>query len=127
MSAEHDTAAANHESTPAPPTTEAAGPQAEALLADALPAAPALLANPNIGGRGNAPVRQAALRQMQRTYGNRATQRFLDAQAATASLSASVQREPAPTPAPAPGAVPPGWGLPPSTPLTPPVPSQTAT
>src|SRR5690349_17641060 len=37
----------------------------------------ALLANPNIAGRGNGVVRAAALQRMQQTYGNRAVQRFI--------------------------------------------------
>ncbi|HEX9988836.1 MAG TPA: hypothetical protein VGE45_10225 [Chloroflexia bacterium] len=36
-----------------------------------------LLNNPALGGRGNAPVRAAIMRQMQQTYGNKAVQRYL--------------------------------------------------
>jgi hypothetical protein len=36
-----------------------------------------LLRNPHISGRGNAPVRQAALLSLQQTYGNRAVQRMV--------------------------------------------------
>ena len=36
-----------------------------------------LLANPSINGRGNGPVRVAAMRSLQQTYGNRALQRML--------------------------------------------------
>lgn len=44
-----------------------------------LPADPrALLSDPRLNGRGNAPMRQAAVRQIQQTQGNRAVQRALD-------------------------------------------------
>ncbi len=36
-----------------------------------------LLSDPRLGGRGNGPVRSALMLQMQRTYGNLATRRFL--------------------------------------------------
>jgi hypothetical protein len=39
-----------------------------------------LLANPSINGRGNGPVRAAAMRSLQQTYGNRALQRMLAGQ-----------------------------------------------
>src|SRR6478672_11549549 len=43
-----------------------------------VPIAPAsILSDPRLSGRGNAPVRNAAVLQLQRTYGNRATLRFL--------------------------------------------------
>jgi hypothetical protein len=41
-----------------------------------------LLANAKLSGRGNAPVRAALMRQVQRTHGNRAVQRFVQRQAA---------------------------------------------
>ena len=45
---------------------------------EALPSYPhALLGDPRLNGRGNAPVRNAAMQQAQRTYGNRAVQRAL--------------------------------------------------
>src|SRR5689334_5002822 len=98
MSAEHDAPAAVHESTAAPPQVEApVSPLSEAPLAVPASSAPALLSDPHIEGRGNAPVRQAALQQMQRTYGNRATQRFLQrAPAGTAEVPVA---EPATRPA----------------------------
>lgn len=37
----------------------------------------ALLAHPNLAGRGNGPVRTSLLLSMQQTYGNRAVQRFI--------------------------------------------------
>jgi hypothetical protein len=50
-----------------------------------------LLADPRLSGRGNGPVRTALMRQMQQTYGNRATQRYLQRQATQAG-SLPVQR-----------------------------------
>ncbi len=47
--------------------------------------APALLNDPRIHDRGNAPVRISLMRQMQQTHGNRAVQRLLAGQAAPAA------------------------------------------
>jgi hypothetical protein len=52
---------------------------------------PSLLADVKLSGRGNGPVRTALMRQMQQTYGNRATQRYIQRQATQAG-SLPVQR-----------------------------------
>lgn len=55
-------------------------PAGDALLQGSSPYSrysPALLSNPSLSGRGNAPVRTAAILQMQRSCGNRATQRYI--------------------------------------------------
>src|SRR5438874_7641712 len=52
-----------------------------------------LLADARLSGRGNEPVRVALMREMQQTYGNRATQRFLQRQRqANQATSVPVQR-----------------------------------
>jgi hypothetical protein len=58
-----------------------------------------LLANPSINGRGNGPMRAAAMRSLQQTYGNRALQRMLARQPrpsisrqATPSLSPALRQ-----------------------------------
>lgn len=53
-----------------------------APLAMPAPNPSAILDNRNINGRGNGPVRQAALLHLQRTQGNRAVRRFLQQQKA---------------------------------------------
>jgi len=113
LSTEHDTPAAAHES--AAVISPAAG------LARAPAEAPGLaigglaarLAQPEIQGPGNGPVRQAAIVQLQQTHGNRATQRLLHRQPAApdpppVQRTAEVAAAPAPrvavqrdTPAPA--------------------------
>lgn len=56
---------------------------------ETLPAYPSsLLGDARLSGRGNGPVRSALVQRMQQSYGNRATQRFLQRSAAPA-----VQRE----------------------------------
>src|SRR4051812_23352504 len=78
----------------AEPTT--AGP--ESLLApENAPLYPtSLLNDPRLSGRGNGPVRTALMLQMQRTYGNRATGRFLQSQRVenTPALGLPLQRQP---------------------------------
>src|ERR1043165_968122 len=63
-----------------------AGP--EGLLApDIVSAYPtSLLSDPRLKGRGNGPVRNTLMLQMQRTYGNKAVQRFLQRAATTPSV-----------------------------------------
>lgn len=59
---------------------------------ETLPAYPSsLLGDARLSGRGNGPVRSALVQRMQQSYGNRATQRFLQRSAAP-----RVQREDAP-------------------------------
>lgn len=80
-------------------TEHQAGPPAataEGLFAPAvLPADPgSLLGDPRLNGRGNQPVKLALMRQVQQTYGNRTTQRFLQrASAMRASVAPTVQRQ----------------------------------
>ncbi len=50
-----------------------------------------LLGDPRLNGRGNAPMKAAVMRQAQRTYGNRAVQRYLYGLAGT---TVAVQRDP---------------------------------
>ncbi len=62
--------------------------------------APALLNDPRIGDRGNAPVRISLMRQMQQTQGNRAVQRWLAGQAGPPAASHAapvIQRTPSAT------------------------------
>src|SRR5262245_48415701 len=64
---------------------------------EAAPSYPApLLGDCKLNGRGNAPVQTALMLQMQRKYGNRAVQRFLQRtvarQTATAESAVSIQR-----------------------------------
>ena len=47
--------------------------------------ASAVLAHPNIGGRGNGSARAAAIQRLQATYGNRSVSRFLQRAAASAT------------------------------------------
>src|SRR5690348_3266560 len=93
MSSAHDPASAAHDSAPAAsPAPELGGPQGAAPLALPLPTVSRLLADPAIQGRGNGPVRQAAILQLQRTHGNRAVQRALAAfprRPASAAISSS--------------------------------------
>src|SRR5215218_3593301 len=78
MAAAHDSAGiienALHKAAPPVRLNEAAATSGQ-LLAGVGPQA--LLAHPNIAGRGNGVVRAAALQRMQQTYGNRAVQRFI--------------------------------------------------
>jgi len=67
----------------------AAGPENVPTLPHA-----ALLCHPNIAGRGNAPVRQAQLLQLQRTYGNRVAQRYLAARPPVAIQRVEVGKAP---------------------------------
>src|SRR5688500_10950767 len=61
---------------------EDAGPRMETSDKES-PAYPSsLLAGGKLSGRGNAPVRAALMRQVQRTHGNRAAQRFMQRSAA---------------------------------------------
>jgi hypothetical protein len=90
MADEHQHGSADHQHThrvthePATPDRAAEeAPQAEALPLAADPRG--VLGDPHLEGRGNNPVRQAAMIQMQRTYGNRAVQRFLQVQRAPAA------------------------------------------
>src|SRR5215218_6905735 len=95
MSAQHDTAAATQESTPtASPAAQPSSPLREAPVTLPAPAVSALLTNPHLGGRGNGPVRQAAILQLQQAHGNRATGRLLQRQPIPAQESAVIQRQP---------------------------------
>lgn len=60
------------------------------------PGSASLLANPSINGRGNAPMRAAAMQSLQQTYGNRALQRMLARQPRPLI---SQQATPSPSPA----------------------------
>ncbi|HMA34287.1 MAG TPA: OmpA family protein [Chloroflexia bacterium] len=101
MSAELDKPAASPASTQSTPqTAELIGPPGEAPLGVLTPSIAALLANPDTHGRGNGPVQQAAILQLQRTLGNRPTRHLLQRQPLTA-----VQRD-GPAPAPAAGTTP---------------------
>ena len=83
MHTEHDNQAAAHESARATQhSAEPRGPLADTAPSLSAPQIATLLTEPDIGGRGNAPVRQAAILQMQQTLGNRAVQRFLHGPAA---------------------------------------------
>jgi hypothetical protein len=101
MSADHDAAAAAHETTHAPQhVVETVDAQEPAALALPTPSISALLASPHIQRRGNGPVRQAAILQLQRTHGNRALQRLLKAQQTTnpaggSAAARTLQRQPA--------------------------------
>lgn len=69
--------------------------QAPGRDAPLLPLAPStsalsLLGNPALRGRGNGPARIALMRQMQQTYGNRATRVLLQRVASTRSTNASI-------------------------------------
>ena len=103
------------------PAQQAAGglPAAPAnalpALAGGAEAGGRLLNNPLLSGRGNGPVRQALLLQLQRTQGNRATQRLLRATPPPAASAPVVQRMGAPaalsiTPQEVPPARAPGLG-----------------
>ena len=70
------------------PAAMVEGPEEMASLAVA---PDAVLADSRLNGRGNAPLRQAAVQQMQQLHGNRYAQRFLQRTA-----GAAVQREAAP-------------------------------
>src|SRR5262245_18672021 len=50
-----------------------------------------LLSDPRLDGRGNGPVRAALMRQIQRTYGNRAVQRGLASQGQSTHVSSGRQ------------------------------------
>src|SRR4051794_34401530 len=77
----------------ATPAAQQTGPAGEGLLPDLGGVAPeTVLSEPAIGGRGNGPVRAAAVQRMQQTYGNRATRRFLQRTPAGAA-PVSVQRD----------------------------------
>src|SRR5262249_17667583 len=77
----------------APPAPQQAGPLGEELLPPWSGVAPeAVLSDPAIGARGNAPVRAAAVQRMQQLYGNRATRRFLQRSLASAT-ALPVQRD----------------------------------
>ncbi|HMA33663.1 MAG TPA: hypothetical protein VKY74_04205, partial [Chloroflexia bacterium] len=107
MSAEHKTGGSRDRAPAAQPAPPAPAVPAPALPA---PALPGVLRHPALQGGANQPVRQAALRQLQQTHGNRAVQRLLTRGAA---------RPPAPPLAAAPVPVQPvltrgwgtGWGL----------------
>lgn len=63
-----------HRVDPAPPQQA----NLEGLYAPQLPlTALQLMGDPRLNGRGNQPVKTAIMQRMQRSYGNRATQRFL--------------------------------------------------
>ena len=77
----------------APSAPQQAGPLGEELLPPLSGVAPeAVLSDPAIGARGNAPVRAAAVQRMQQLYGNRATRRFLQRSLASAT-ALPVQRD----------------------------------
>lgn len=79
QSAEAATHEKSHRAEPAPREQG----NLEGLYAPQLPlSALQLLGDPRLNGRGNRPVKTAVMQQMQRTYGNRATQRFLQRAAA---------------------------------------------
>jgi len=94
--AEHRTRATDAHTQPRtarPPAPAPARPGPTA--APVAPLAPALLRDARLTGRGNAPVRQAGLLQMQRTQGNRATRRLaapLARRAAPPAARPAVQR-----------------------------------
>lgn len=69
--------------------TEQPAAGSEGLLAsDNTPSYPiSLLGDPNLGGRGNSPVRNALMLQMQRTYGNQATRRYIQKSAGGLSVA----------------------------------------
>jgi hypothetical protein len=77
MSAEHGISTAAQESDHATrrPVDPVSPPAATSALP--CPTVSRLLTDPAIRGRGNSPVRQAAIHRMQQTLGNRATQRVL--------------------------------------------------
>src|SRR4051812_2868095 len=99
MSAAHDSAATSADSTHT-------APQAEhpfgALTAPSGPlpgpALTGLLGNTSLRGRGNGPVHQAAILQLQATQGNRATRRLLQRLAGPGAPTSPAQTG---TPAPA--------------------------
>lgn len=66
----------------------------QAHESESVPSYPAsLLSDVRLGGRGNGPVRTALMLQMQRTYGNRAVQRFLQRSAHPVAPEPVLQRE----------------------------------
>ena len=78
MASEHPA----HESSPESASTRPQGATPPSVASDAalvlaLPTLPRILSSPHIRGRGNHPVQQASLLQLQRMYGNRAVQRLL--------------------------------------------------
>src|SRR5689334_4244877 len=100
MDSDHGQEQAHKRETAAPASQGSVGPLVEAPVADLQGAAPqALLSEPAIGGRGNAPVRNAAVQRMQQTYGNKATRRFLQRAPAGA---VPVQRDDTPSLPPVP-------------------------
>lgn len=100
MATQHDSAGAAHESVAATPrVADWTGAQAVDPVVD--PAArPVRLAQPALQARGNAPVRQAAILQLQQTQGNRATRRLLQRLPARSGPAApvAVQRGPGAAP-----------------------------
>src|SRR5690349_19170989 len=98
---------ADHDKTPRPDHQPAApgGGVGDLIAPDALPLSVdpvALLDDPRLNGRGNTPVRQAALQRMQQTQGNRAVQRALRLQRATSPAPPAVIQRETPSAAPAP-------------------------
>jgi hypothetical protein len=90
----------DHVPAPAPLAADVAAGEAIPEIAGGA----GLLDHPDIGGRGNAPVRSAMLQRMQQQYGNRAVQRFLQR---TPAGGVPVQRDnPPPAGSAAPAAAP---------------------
>lgn len=57
------------------PQEESLAHEADSSTFDSLPGS--TLSSDKLNGRGNAPVRVAAMQRMQQTYGNRAVQRYV--------------------------------------------------
>ncbi|HYP38834.1 MAG TPA: hypothetical protein VEX13_00600 [Chloroflexia bacterium] len=87
MPAKHNTPTAARESTPAPHTRATSAAETAPLAP--LPLSPAsVLANSAIRGRGNGPLRQAAILQLQQAHGNRAARSLVQRLAQAAPISA---------------------------------------
>lgn len=92
------------EAAPTPAREQAPGagaPAGDLMAAPGAGHAPGVLDHPDIQGRGNAPVRAAALERLQTAYGNRAAQRRLQRAGLVALQRNGGSTPPAPASAPA--------------------------